>query len=213
MPRTLAAPFLAATQASILRPALFIEAHFTSGPLYVWSGFGSITWNSRTWVGIGSLGSVSTIEEGSTVEAKGITLTMSGIDASLLADVLGEFQVGLSAIVSLGLFDSSEELIADPVTSWPGRMDQPTIDVNGTTATIALNCESRLLDMNVAVDRRYIPTRTSNSTIRVIAASNSSTRFRKSWSIGDDPRPAALKRRFREGVDPAGRVVCAFSLS
>ena len=34
MPRTLTAPFLAASQASLLRPALFIEAHFTSGPLY-----------------------------------------------------------------------------------------------------------------------------------------------------------------------------------
>ena len=155
MPRTLTAPFLAATQATLLRPALFIEAHFISGPLYVWSGFGSITWNSQTWVGIGSLGSVSTIEEGSTVEAKGITLTMSGIDATLLADVLGEFQVGLPALVSLGLFDSTGALIADPVTSWSGRMDQPTIDVDGTAATIAINCESRLLDMNVAVDRRY----------------------------------------------------------
>ena len=155
MPRTLTVPFLAATQATLLRPALFIEAHFTSGPLYAWSGFGSITWNSQTWTGIGTLGSVSTIEEGSTVEAKGITLTMSGIDATLLADVLGEFQVGLPAIVSLGLFDSTGALIADPVTSWSGRMDQPTIDVDGTTATIAINCESRLLDMNVAVDRRY----------------------------------------------------------
>ena len=155
MPRTLSSSFLAATQATLLRPALFIEAHFISGPPYVWSGFGSITWNSQTWTGIGTLGSVSTIEEGSTVEAKGITLTMSGIDATLLADVLGEFQVGLPAIVSLGLFDSTGALIADPVTSWSGRMDQPTIDVDGTTATIAINCESRLLDMNVAVDRRY----------------------------------------------------------
>ena len=155
MPRTLSSAFLAATQAPLLRPALFIEAHFTSGPLYAWSGFGSIDWNSQTWIGIGTLGSVSTIEEGASVEAKGITLTMNGIDATLLADVLGEFQVGLPAIVSLGLFDSNGVLIADPVTSWAGRMDQPTIDVDGTTATIAINCESRLLDMNVAVDRRY----------------------------------------------------------
>jgi hypothetical protein len=155
MPRALSSSFLAATQSTLLRPALFIEAHFISGPLYVWSGFGSIFWNSQAWTGIGSLGSVSTIEEGSGVEAKGITLTMSGIDATLLADVLGEFQVGLPAIVSLGLFDSTGALIADPVTSWAGRMDQPTIDVDGTTATIAINCESRLLDMNVAVDRRY----------------------------------------------------------
>ena len=62
MPRTLTAPFLAATQATLLRPALFIEAHFTSGALYVWSGFGSLTWNGQTWTGIGTLGSVSTID-------------------------------------------------------------------------------------------------------------------------------------------------------
>jgi hypothetical protein len=34
-------------------------------------------------------------------------------------------------------------------------MDQPTLDVTGVAASIAINCENRLVEMNVAVDRRY----------------------------------------------------------
>jgi hypothetical protein len=149
------AGYLAAIQSAALRPALFVEANFTSGPIHVWSGVGSITWGGKTWTGLGSLGNVSMIEEGATVEAKGITLTLSGIDPTLLTGILDEFQVGLPAIVSLGLFDTAGALIADPVGCFVGQMDQPTLDVTGTSATISINCESRLIEMNVAVDRRY----------------------------------------------------------
>jgi hypothetical protein len=41
------------------------------------------------------------------------------------------------------------------VCCFSGKMDQPTIDVTGPLATIAINCESRLVEMNVAVDRRW----------------------------------------------------------
>jgi hypothetical protein len=139
----------------MLRPALFVEANFTSGPIYVWSGLGLITWGGHEWVGIGSLGSVSTVEESSTVEAKGVTLTLSGIDATLLEGILDEFQVGLPVLVTLGLFNEAGVLIADPVLAFAGQMDQPTLEVNGTAATISINCENRLFEMNVAVDRRY----------------------------------------------------------
>jgi hypothetical protein len=155
MPRAMTADYLAAIQSAALRPALFVEANFTSGPIYVWSGVGSIAWGGHTWTGLGSLGNVSMIEEGATVEAKGITLTLSGIDATMLTGILEEFQVGLPAIVSLGLFDAAGALIADPVGCFVGQMDQPTLDVTGTSATISINCESRLIEMNVAVDRRY----------------------------------------------------------
>ena len=155
MPRNMTQGFLGAMQGAVLRPALFVQAAFVSGPIYVWSGIVQITWNGQVWTGIGTLGSISTIEEGSTVAAKGITLTLSSIDASLLNDVMTEFQVGLPVSVTLGVFDANNALIADPVCCFSGRMDQPTIDVTGTLATIAINCENRLVEMNVAVDRRY----------------------------------------------------------
>jgi hypothetical protein len=156
MPRNMTVAYLAAITSAKLLPALFIEAWFTTGPYYVWTGIGAITWNGQVWSGLGSLLGVSTIEEVGNVEAKGITLSLSGIDATLLASILGEVQLGLPVVVSLGLFDSTgTTLIADPVCSWAGRMDQPTFDMDGTKATISINCESRLVDMNVAVDRRY----------------------------------------------------------
>lgn len=156
MPRSgLSGAQLAALQSTNIRPAIFVEANFVNGPVYVWTGRGSVTWGGKTWIGVGTLGSISTIEEGSTIEAKGITLTLSGIDSSMLANIMTEFRVGLPVIVYLGLFDENLALIDDPIISWAGQMDQPTIDVDGQTCTISINCENRLVEMNVAVDRRY----------------------------------------------------------
>jgi len=146
---------LAALTASELRPAIFLQAQFSSGPLYLWSGTGPKVWNGNTYLGMGTFGSVSAIEEGATVEAKGIVLTLSGIDPTLLADALQNIQIGLPVTLYLALFQSGGTLISDPLLSWAGRIDQPTFDISGTTATISINCESRLLEMNVSADRRY----------------------------------------------------------
>ena len=145
---------LAAISARQLNLAFFVQATFASGPIYVWSGLGPIVWNGQTWQGLGSLGSISAIEEGGTVDAKGLTLSLSGIDATLLSLVLGEFVLTLPVFVYLALFDENV-LIDIPITSFAGRMDQPVIEIDGKTAVISINCESRLLDMNIAVDRRY----------------------------------------------------------
>jgi hypothetical protein len=155
MPRDMSAAMLAAVAASDLRPAIFVTAAFTSGTVYMWTGFGSVTWGGHTWLGVGSFGSISTIEDGATVEARGVTLTLSGIDQALLTGVLDEFILGAPATIYLGLFNSSNALIADPVVAWAGKMDQPTIDVGADSAIISINCENRLVDMNISVQRRY----------------------------------------------------------
>lgn len=158
MPRpNISASMLTAIQSSSFQPALLVEMHFVSGVSYVWNGRGTLSWNSHSWLGVGNFGSISVIEEGATVSARGITLALSGIDASMLADALQEMQVGLPAVVYLGIFDPANPgvLFNTPLTSWAGRMDQPTIDVDGTTASISINCENRLVVMDVAVDRRY----------------------------------------------------------
>jgi len=145
----------AAFQSQVIRPALFVEIHFLNGPSYLWSGLGDLSWNGQTWRGVGSLGSVSTVEEGTDIQARGVTLALSGIDSNLLAGALQELVQELPVFIYLGLFDDTTTLIPDPIVMWAGRTDQPLIEVSGATATITLNCESRLLEMNVLVDRRY----------------------------------------------------------
>jgi hypothetical protein len=184
VPRAISGGFLDAISSRVNKPALFFEVHFVSGPVYLWSGFQSIDWNGHTWLGAGGAINVSAVEEGSTVEARGITLSLSGVNTDFITDILDEFRVGLPAIVYLGFFETATEsgggsgyglggygeggygtggsssgdsntLIPDPVIAWSGRTDQPTIDMDGSTATISVNCENRLIEMNVAMDRRY----------------------------------------------------------
>ena len=102
------------------------------------------------------------VERGGTanVGARGTGKGRDLVDA-LFAQVpvlfLGEVQQGLPVVVNFALFypGSPWGIIPDALIAWAGRMDQPTIDVLGTTASISLNCENRLVSMNVAVDRRY----------------------------------------------------------
>jgi hypothetical protein len=154
MPRPLSTAMLAWLNGSVLPVALFFEGTFVTGTVYMWTGYGSITWNGNTWLGIGTMGGVTTIDEGSTVEAKGIAVTLSGFDATTLANVLGEFQLGLPMTVYLVGFNDGA-IIDNPLIAFSGRMDKPDISVDGTQGKIQIACESRLLDMNVAVDRRY----------------------------------------------------------
>lgn len=146
---------LAAIEAKELRPALFFYGEFKTGPVRVWTGIGTVNWGGHDWTGLGSLAGIGPIEEGTNVEARGITITLSGFDSTLLTDVLYEFQLGATAIVYFGCFSPSMVLVDTPYSMWSGRMDQPTISTDGSTATISINCESRLVDLNVAVDRRY----------------------------------------------------------
>jgi hypothetical protein len=155
MPRPLDTGQQAALSATVINPAIFFYGLFNDGPVRVWSGIGSITWGGFTWLGIGTFGSISTIEEGTNILARGITVTFSGFDNSFLSEVLGQFKIGNPCTVYLGLFDSTRTLIGTPIIMWAGRLDQPVVFTDAQTASININCENRLNDMNVAVDRRY----------------------------------------------------------
>src|SRR5436305_8032579 len=137
MPRPDATPeFIAALQSEVVRPVIFVELGLTTGPLYMWTGAGSLTWAGRTWAGVGQFGTLSPIEEGADVQARGVTLTLTGLDLALLADVMTEYRSGLPAVVYFGVRDATGALVPNPVVSWAGRTDQPTISVDADSATI-----------------------------------------------------------------------------
>src|ERR1041384_2877308 len=123
MPRPMSSAMLTALQSKALQPVFFVQMSFVSTTVYVWTGIGSTTFNSQTWQGLGSLLSIGSMPEGTNVEARGIVVILSGIPSDLLSDAEGEFQVGLPVKVYLGLY-SGGSLIASPVDSWAGKMDQ-----------------------------------------------------------------------------------------
>lgn len=153
--RNLTAGQLAAIASPQTRPALFASIAFTTGVLYVWTGNGSITWGGNTYVGIGIFGEISNVEDGASLSARGIVFTLSAFDPTLLTDVVTDFQLGLPASLFLGFFDLSGFLIDTPAKIWGGRTDSPQINILGAAATIRLACESRFIDLNTPVARRY----------------------------------------------------------
>ena len=145
---------LAAIQANEIVPAIFAQITFAASTVYLWSGSGSTSWNGQTWLGAGAMLGFSLIEDAATTEARNLTVTLSGIDAVALPDCLAEVQLGLPVTIYIAAY-SAGSIIADPIAAWSGRVDQPEVTVAATDFAIALNCETRIVDMNIPVDRRY----------------------------------------------------------
>jgi hypothetical protein len=149
-----------ATAAAMAAPnvtmALLAEIHFASDIAYVWTGYGTLVAAGHSWLGLGKLASVSTIQEGSTVQADGITLGLEGVDASMISEALGEIQQGLPCIISMAFFNSTTRaIIGSPVVCFSGRVDAPTIEESTETCTITIACENRMALLNQQHERRY----------------------------------------------------------
>lgn len=156
MPRNVTANYLLALQEGYLFPCILVEIYLASGPVRLCTAYQDKILNGVIYTGAGNMLEVSTIEDGSSVQARGVSVTLSGIDPVLLPGTLNEFQVGLPATIYLGLFGGEGlSLVNDTVVAWSGRTDQPTITTDEKTASIQLNLESVLLDMNVPVPYRY----------------------------------------------------------
>jgi hypothetical protein len=137
-----------------LRPAIFVSLTFKSETVFIWSGIGTVNWNGQNWTGIGTLLDISSLEDGSTVDARGCSVVVSGIDATMFGNCMSEFVLGKPAAIYLGVY-SGGNLLPFPVTAWAGRTDQPSVNISGKDVTITINLENRLVDMNVPGSRRY----------------------------------------------------------
>ena len=155
MPRVLATAVAAAFCDPGLRVALLCSMQFGDNTVNVWSGLGPYTWNDMTFQGIGSFGSVSTISEDSTVEAKGIVIALSGIPPDLMGEVLFETRILGDVKIWLCLFDDDGVLIPDPVLSYQGMMDEPSISDEAATCSCSITVENVLVDLNRPCFRRY----------------------------------------------------------
>jgi hypothetical protein len=157
MARNLTSGTAAETSKSRVYPVVFCEIDFADATSYVWSGIGNKSWNSQTWIGIGHLGKIDPIEEGTDIQARGCVLTLSGIPQAMLNEALYQCRQGQPVKIWAGFLDASGNVIVDPFQSFAGRLDVPTIDEGAETATISITAESRLIDLQRNRERRYTP--------------------------------------------------------
>lgn len=153
MTRSLAGAITSAITDDNLTVCFLVDLDFSSGHIYYTNGGRSIVYGGNTYLAVGGLGSVDTISETSNLEAKGLSLTLSGIDSNHIAIALGQNYQGRAAKIYFALLDNNHELVSAHLM-FTGRMDVMSINL-GETATISLSIEHQLIDAGRPKIRRF----------------------------------------------------------
>ena len=159
---------LTSTGASV--PACLVVTEFENETLYLFTGTGQITpagpaynplspfapYYGVTFTGLGQLGKISAIPQTTRIAAQNITLSLSGIPATLVSEVIAQVRLTGTATVFLAFLNpSTGAVIADPRQIFAGSLDVPTLDDSGETSTLQITCENPLLLLNQAPNRQF----------------------------------------------------------
>lgn len=121
------------------------DLNFGSGTVRVHDGIGALTFNSQTYNGLGTYGTIDAVNEDVATTAKALQLTLSGVEPSLVNSAMTEDYQGKTVTLYVGLLDiNTLAWIANPEIVWEGRMDYMAIDLGQGVGTIKMFCESRL---------------------------------------------------------------------
>lgn len=140
--------------APVIEPLLLVMLTFRSKTCYVCSAGFNVAWNGQVYLGLGTFGGISAVSEGTEVKADGISLTLSGIDSTIVTECETDIMPLAPAKCWLGLM-SQGGMIGVPYCFFSGVVDSPTITTTRDTASITLKLESRMALLNRPSQRRY----------------------------------------------------------
>jgi len=167
---TLSAPQQAELEKPVTRYVYFVELHFVSGIIRVCTAGQTINWGGFDWLGLGSVGSISALEESAGVTSSALNFSLNIAQASYLALALGAVTDyrGQPAKMYFSPLDEQFRLIDTPQICWRGIMDTVVVGVDGEQGKAILKCETSAyglkrrpsLRLNAAQQKQKYPTDT-----------------------------------------------------
>ena len=152
MSRDLTSVVETALTADVIEPFFAVDLLFDSpSELYLWTGVGDKTINSKTYQGAGALLQIEPIEETADISARGASLTLSGVPSSLLSHALQTKYQGRVCKIYFGVMGTP----ADYVEVFSGYMDQMTIDEGPESSSISMTVENKLVALERPAATRY----------------------------------------------------------
>jgi hypothetical protein len=177
MPRPISVTFDQVLNQSAVVPYILVEMLFDSGPIRLWTGLNDLVFNGNTYTGAGTLLSLSSVEETAEISAKGISVSLSGLDSSIISLALAEQYQNRRANIYFGVIGTTNYILLQDgsylidfnndkfvqndtslnefVTQFSGLIDQMTINDTGEVITVSVSIESRLIDLERARVWRY----------------------------------------------------------
>jgi hypothetical protein len=150
MARSIPNSILTALSQPDVSPFYAVEMMFDTAPLRLWTGYGDRLIGINTYLGVGTLMTISGLDEAGDLSAKSASITMSGIDNAIVSLALAEPYQRRICRIYFGVIGS-----ADIVEVFSGYMNVMTIEDSGETSVISLAIESKLVELNRARVRRY----------------------------------------------------------
>jgi hypothetical protein len=144
-----------ALTAATVRPALIFEGVFLSSTLRLWTGNGTLSWNSQSWLGNGWFAGISDVQEQNEISPSNLDITLAGVPLSLVSLILSESTHASTGKVWLLCFDSSRSIITNPYLLFKGTLSAPRIDDSSDTSQIVLTYENDLINLQRSSGLRY----------------------------------------------------------
>jgi len=122
---------------------VMVDLQFDDGSLCFNSSLRSYSYDSKTFLGAGNLGSVSPIREGAQLSPATCDITLSGVNTAALSTILGQEFISRRVLVYIAFLDVDDEIIETPFIFFDGLMNSVSV-VYGRTAVISIGCRDRL---------------------------------------------------------------------
>lgn len=138
-------------QANIIGPVALVDLNFVSASLRLTNAPFDIEFDCNddgtieNFIGVGHLGTISALEEGTDIRPYSINLQLSGIPPALVAIALKEHYQGRRGNIYIAFLNDDNQLVGKPFLLFSGRMDNMPIEI-GHEATITLTLQSLLAD-------------------------------------------------------------------
>jgi len=148
-----------------------VRAQFDTETIRLWTGANDLTIDSETYEGAGTLLSIGDIEDTMEVKSTNLTVSLSGMDTTVMNLALSEDLQNRKIKLYMGYLMGGANESAGEIVMFSGRMTNVQIVDNPDGSTISINAENRLVDLNRPSNLRY--TNASQMTIN-----NSDTGFK-----------------------------------
>ena len=132
------------------QPVHLAEVIFDDENVYMNDGYKDIVYDSKTYVAVGNFMGFSSINESVEVIVSKITLSLSGVDQSMISRFLNKQYIDRDIRLYTAFLNNAQTLVANPILIFEGRMDTPVISDNpvGGTSTMTVSATNSWVDFS-----------------------------------------------------------------
>ncbi len=158
MARSIGSSFYSQLSSGSVRPFYAIKMNFNSGTLLLATTYTDLIIGGNTYIGTGNIMQISNVLESGDIKATGITITLNGLDSSILSAGLTEDTAGMVCEVYFGVLtttNNADAIVDTPYQIFSGFIDSMVLEETDENSALIFTVESKMIVLERPIDRRY----------------------------------------------------------